>query len=83
LPESFEQPFISLYLRSTFLSFLGNQKLTVTARQFKEDVKKRVEDLKLEGRLNDQLLTGLREGYLAISLRFYFGFPLRRDLDGG
>jgi crossover junction endodeoxyribonuclease RusA len=61
----------------------GHRVLTAPARHFKQAVIEQVKGLKLEGRLNDQLLMCLREGYLAIYLRFYFGSPLKRDLDGG
>jgi crossover junction endodeoxyribonuclease RusA len=61
----------------------GYRVLTRVARQFKKEVLKVVEERRLEGKLNDQCLSGLREGYLAVYLRFYFGTPLKRDLDGG
>jgi crossover junction endodeoxyribonuclease RusA len=60
----------------------GHRVLTSVARRFKKAVIEQVKGLKLEGKLNDQVLTCLREGYLAIYLRFYFGSPLKRDLDG-
>lgn len=60
----------------------GHRVLTAVARRFKSDVRKSVKDLKLEGKLSDECLSCLQNGYLAIYLRFYFGSPLKRDLDG-
>jgi crossover junction endodeoxyribonuclease RusA len=60
----------------------GHRVLTAVARRFKGAVQKQVKDLKLEGKLSDQCLSCLQSGYLAIYLRFYFGSPLKRDLDG-
>ena len=60
----------------------GHRVLTRVARRFKEAVMEVVKGLKLEGKLNDQCLSRLQSGYLAIYLRFYFGSPLKRDLDG-
>ncbi len=61
----------------------GHRVLTAVARRFKRDVKELVKRLTIEGKLNDHLLTCLRDDYLALSLRFYFASPFKRDLDGG
>lgn len=61
----------------------GHRVLTAVARRFKRDVKELVKGLKLEGKLSDQCLSCMQNGYLAIYLRFYFGSPFKRDLDGG
>lgn len=60
----------------------GHRVLTAVARRFKAAVVKQVKDLRLEGKLSDYCLSCLQSGYLAIYLRFYFGSPLKRDLDG-
>ena len=60
----------------------GHRVLTRVARQFKKAALEQVKGLKLEGKLSDHVLSCLREGYLALSLHFYFGSPFKRDLDG-
>jgi crossover junction endodeoxyribonuclease RusA len=61
----------------------GRRVLTSVARRFKSAVKEQVRGLKLEGRVNERLLARFRDGYLAVYMGFYFGSPLKRDLDGG
>jgi crossover junction endodeoxyribonuclease RusA len=42
-----------------------------------------VRELERQGTLSDDLRSYFRQGYLALSLDFYFETPLKRDLDGG
>jgi crossover junction endodeoxyribonuclease RusA len=57
----------------------GHRVTTAPARRFKQQVRSTLRTLKL----HDDLLTHLRQCYLALFLDFYFTSPLKRDLDGG
>ena len=61
----------------------GHRVSTVVARRFKQQVRDILRMLERQGHIHDELLSSFRQGYLALSLDFYFATPLKRDLDGG
>ena len=61
----------------------GHRVSTVVARRFKQQVRDTFRTLARQGIVYDELLAHFRQGYLALSLDFYFATPLKRDLDGG
>ena len=61
----------------------GHRVSTVVARRFKQQVRDIFRTLERQGVVHDELREFFRQGYLALSLDFYFATPLKRDLDGG
>lgn len=61
----------------------GHRVSTVVARRFKQQVRDIFRSLERQGIVHDELRNSFRQGYLALSLDFYFATPLKRDLDGG
>jgi crossover junction endodeoxyribonuclease RusA len=57
--------------------------LSKKSRDFKKRAAHILRRLIFEGKLSDEFLQALREGYVGLFLDFYFETPLRRDLDGG
>jgi crossover junction endodeoxyribonuclease RusA len=63
---------------------VGNRRvLSKKSRAFKKGAARILRRLIFEGKLPDEFLQALREGYVGLFLDFYFETPLRRDLDGG
>jgi crossover junction endodeoxyribonuclease RusA len=61
----------------------GRRVSSQVARRFKQQVRRLLRSLERQGVIGAELRDQLRQGYLALSLDFYFTTPLKRDLDGG
>ena len=70
-------------INEQYATIEGRRVSTVVARQFKRQVQDILRTLERQGVVTDELCTHFRQGYLALSLDFYFPTPLKRDLDGG
>jgi crossover junction endodeoxyribonuclease RusA len=57
--------------------------LSKASRQFKQEARKAIRHLRVEGVISAELVTALRQGYVGLFIDFYFETPRRRDLDGG
>lgn len=57
--------------------------LSKASRQFKQEARKAIRHLRVEGVISDALVTALRQGFVGLFIDFYFETPRRRDLDGG
>ena len=61
----------------------GRRLLSAVGRGYKSFISRRILVCLAQSPHRTALLGTLREKYLALSIRFYFSSPLRRDLDGG
>ncbi|MEI7556420.1 RusA family crossover junction endodeoxyribonuclease [Candidatus Chlorohelix sp.] len=61
----------------------GKRTLTETARKWKRQVERRVEQLEDEEVITDEMLAAFAQTYLSVFMQFFFPSPHRRDLDGG
>jgi crossover junction endodeoxyribonuclease RusA len=61
----------------------GRRVLSKASREYKQEVREAIRQLRADGVLSDGLVTALREGYIGLFIDFYFETPYRRDLDGG
>ena len=57
--------------------------LSKSAKQFKTDVRKRIERMRLDGTILVQDEAALQGSLLGVYFTFHFITPYRRDLDGG
>jgi crossover junction endodeoxyribonuclease RusA len=61
----------------------GRRVLSAEARRFKAGVHSKIDQLRFEGTLGEDLMKALGSGYLSLFIDFFFATPLKRDLDGG
>jgi crossover junction endodeoxyribonuclease RusA len=74
LPPSINQQYATVNKRRV---------LSKASRQFKQEARKAIRRLRVEGVISDEMVAALREGFVALFIDFYFETPHRRDLDGG
>ncbi|MFO0706955.1 MAG: RusA family crossover junction endodeoxyribonuclease [Nitrospira sp.] len=61
----------------------GRRVLSSAGRSYKDHVSQQIWLALTQSPLKQTVLQQLRTGSLALSIRFYFTSPLRRDVDGG
>jgi crossover junction endodeoxyribonuclease RusA len=74
LPPSINQQYATVNKRRV---------LSKASRRFKQEARKAIRRLRVEGVISDEMVAALREGFVALFIDFYFKTPHRRDLDGG
>jgi crossover junction endodeoxyribonuclease RusA len=70
-------------VNNMYLSLNGRRVLSPEGRRYKEQVRKRLDELSFSGNLSEEAIDAFRAGYLSLFIDFYFATPMRRDLDGG
>ena len=61
----------------------GRRVLSSAGRAYKDHVRRQIWLVLTQSPHKQALMQRLRTGFLALSIRFYFTSPLRRDVDGG
>lgn len=61
----------------------GRRVLSRDSRNFKRDTGTAIRQFRASGVISDELVSALREGFMALFIDFFFETPNRRDLDGG
>jgi crossover junction endodeoxyribonuclease RusA len=61
----------------------GRRILSAAGRRYKDEVGRRLLLAMARCSCRESLLSVLRSNYLALTIRFHFTAPLRRDVDGG
>lgn len=74
LPPSINQQYATVH---------GRRVLSKASRTYKRDVRRAIRHLRAEDVISDALVAGVRQGFIALFIDFYFETPGRRDLDGG
>ncbi len=63
---------------------VGNRRvLSKEAKSFKKAVKLHIHKLRTDGKITDEFIAALGNGWIGFFLDMYFESPLKRDLDGG
>lgn len=70
-------------INNSYVTVGKRRVLSTVAKNFKKDVKKLVDEARLQGAIPPQVEAQVQRSLLGVYLTFYFETPNRRDLDGG
>ena len=70
-------------INQQYATVRGRRVLSRASRHYKKEVGRIVRRLRVDRVIGDEMVAGLRQGFIGFFIDFYFETPLRRDLDGG
>jgi len=70
-------------INQQYATVRGRRVLSRASRHYKKEVGRIVRRLRVDRVIGDEMVAGLRQGFIGLFIDFYFETPLRRDLDGG